>query len=185
MAAQTTTGTSVLVFQETEFDVTDLRDQPWLRGQQVADALGYKNPRQAVDDLYSRNAEEFDDSMTQIVELPTAGGIQPVRIFSPRGCYLLGMFARTDKAREFRRWVLDVLEGHAAPKVGATMSHSQFMTALKYRRTLLRDLASSSERGTAIELYSDLVQLSRMLGKGVAALEVVAPALKQLPLEGQ
>lgn len=185
MAAHTATGTPVLVFQETEFDVTDLRGQPWLRGAQVALALGYQNPSNAIKDLYSRNEDEFDDSMTQIVELPTAGGIQPVRIFSPRGCYLLGMFARTDKAREFRRWVLDVLEGHAAPKVGATMSHSQFMTALKYRRTLLRDLASSSERGTAIELYSDLVQLSRMLGKGVSALEVVAPALKQLPLEGQ
>jgi len=178
MAAQTATGTSVLVFQETEFDVTDLRGQPWLRGAQIALALGYQNPSNAIKDLYSRNEEEFDDSMTQIVELSTAGGVQPVRIFSPRGCYLLGMFARTDKAREFRRWVLDVLEGHAAPKVGATMSHSQFMTALKYRRTLLRDLASSTERGTATELYSDLVQLSRMLGKGVSALEVVAPALK-------
>lgn len=185
MAAHTATGTSVLVFQETEFDVTDLRGQPWLRGYQIGSALEYSDAAAAISKLYDRNAEEFDDSMTQIVELPTAGGVQPVRIFSPRGCYLLGMFARTDKAREFRRWVLDVLEGHAAPKVGATMSHSQFMTALKYRRTLLRDLASSSERGTAIELYSDLVQLSRMLGKGVAALEVVAPALKQLPLEGQ
>lgn len=184
MAAHNPTGTSVLVFQDTEFDVTDLRGQPWLRGLQVATALGYKNAAQDIKNLYSRNEDEFDDSMTQIVELPTAGGIQPVRIFSPRGCYLLGMFARTDKAREFRRWVLDVLEGHAAPKVGATMSHSQFMTALKYRRTLLRDLATSSERGTAIELDSDLVQLSRMLGKGVSALEVVAPALKQLPLEG-
>lgn len=181
MAAHTPTGTPVLVFQETEFDVTDLRGQPWLRAPQIEAALGYEK-RGSINTVYDRNAEEFDDSMTQIVELPTAGGIQPVRIFSPRGCYLLGMFARTDKAREFRRWVLDVLEGHAAPKVGATMSHSQFMTALKYRRTLLRDLATSSERGTAIELYSDLVQLSRMLGKGVSALEVVAPGLKQQEL---
>lgn len=181
MAAHTTTGTSVLVFQETEFDVTDLRGQPWLRLPQIGAALGYANPYH-LQKTYSSNEDEFDDSMTQIVELSTAGGVQPVRIFSPRGCYLLGMFARTDKAREFRRWVLDVLEGHAAPKVGATMSHSQFMTALKYRRTLLRDLASSTERGTATELYSDLVQLSRMLGKGVSALEVVAPALKQQEL---
>lgn len=60
--------------------------------------------------LYDRNADEFTDSMTQVIELPTAGGKQQVRVFSLRGCHLLGMLARTKVAKEFRRWVLDVLE---------------------------------------------------------------------------
>ncbi|MEO9387131.1 BRO-N domain-containing protein [Chromobacterium phragmitis] len=174
--------TAVLSFQEVEFDVVDIHNRPWLRGPQVGDALGYQNPSNAIKDIFIRNEEEFTDGMTQVVELQTAGGAQPVRIFSPRGCYLLGMFARTERARDFRRWVLDVLEGHAAPRVGATMSQSQFMAALKYRRTLVRDLCAVRERGAAVELYSDLVQLSRMLGKGVGSLEDLAPALKQQPL---
>ncbi|AOZ48902.1 BRO-N domain-containing protein [Chromobacterium vaccinii] len=173
--------TAVLSFQEVEFDVVDIHNRPWLRGQQISVALGYSRADQASD-LFNRNADEFTEDMTQVVDLQTAGGSQSVRIFSPRGCYLLGMFARTERARDFRRWVLDVLEGHAAPRVGATMSQSQFMAALKYRRTLVRDLASVQARGAAVELYSDLVQLSRMLGKGVGSLEDLAPALKQQSL---
>ncbi len=91
---------AVLAFQDTEFDVVDVTGQPWLRGYQIGNALEYSDGSVAVAKLFERNEAEFDDSMTQIVELDTAGGRQPVRIFSPRGCYLLGMFARTDKARD-------------------------------------------------------------------------------------
>jgi hypothetical protein len=52
--------------------------------------------------------------MTAVIKLPTAGGEQETRIFSPRGCHALGMFARTPVAKAFRVWVLDVLEGKAA-----------------------------------------------------------------------
>ncbi len=118
-----------LVFQETAFDVVDIHGKPWLRGTQIGSALGYKNPRADMSKLYDRNADEFDDSMTAIVKLPDlrfqsgsagadlrqqtddAGQVREVRIFSPRGCYLLGMFAQTENAKAFRRWVLDVLEG--------------------------------------------------------------------------
>ena len=99
-----------LSFRNVNFDITDIHGQPWLRGLQVASALGYKNPAADIVNLYNRNADEFTDSMTQVIELPTAGGKQQVRVFSLRGCHLLGMLARTKVAKEFRRWVLDVLE---------------------------------------------------------------------------
>lgn len=34
----------------------------------------------------------------------------PVRVFSLRGAHLVAMFATTPKAKEFRRWVLDILD---------------------------------------------------------------------------
>ena len=109
-----------LSFRNVNFDITDIHGQPWLRGLQVASALGYKNPAADIVNLYNRNADEFTDSMTQVIELPTAGGKQQVRVFSLRGCHLLGMLARTKVAKEFRRWVLDVLEkevsGSPSPK---------------------------------------------------------------------
>lgn len=52
--------------------------------------------------------------MTRVMPLPTAGGVQQVRVFSLRGAHLLGMLANTDKAKAFRRWVLDVLDKEAA-----------------------------------------------------------------------
>lgn len=106
---------NALVFQSTTFDIINRAAQPWLRGAQVALSLGYKNPDNAIKDLYTRNAAEFTDSMTALVKLPTAGGEQETRIFSLRGAHLLGMFARTEKAAAFRRWVLDILERETQP----------------------------------------------------------------------
>ena len=42
--------------------------------------------------------------------MPTAGGLQKVRIFSLRGAHLIAMFARTKIAKTFRKWMLDVLD---------------------------------------------------------------------------
>ncbi len=111
--------TNALTFQSTQFDVIDRNNQPWLRGAQIEQALGYTREN-AVKQLYDRHADEFTDSMTAVVTLPTPGGPQETRIFSLRGCHLLAMFARTHIAKEFRRWVLDVLEtlngAQAAPQ---------------------------------------------------------------------
>ncbi|MDV7209905.1 BRO family protein [Azotobacter beijerinckii] len=82
----------------------------WARGVQIAHALGYRNASRAVRDLYERNADEFTSSMTAVIDLPSAGGMQKTRIFSLRGAHLLAIFARTKAAKEFRRWVLDILD---------------------------------------------------------------------------
>lgn len=104
---------TALVFQSTTFDVIDQNGQPWLRSPQIADALGYSQTNR-ISDLYTRHADEFTADMTAVVKLPSEGGEQETRIFSPRGCYALGMFARTKVAKLFRVWVLDVLEGKAS-----------------------------------------------------------------------
>lgn len=103
------TITTVLHFQNTYFDITDIHGEPWLRLGQIGLALGYSNPAD-LQKVYNRNSDEFDDNMTQVIELDTNGGKQPTRIFSLRGCHLLGMLAKTETAKAFRRWVLDVLQ---------------------------------------------------------------------------
>lgn len=108
-------GAFALTFRATTFTVVEHPSaEPWLRHHEISEALGYAEARSLVN-LYNANAAEFTDSMTALVKLPTAGGMQEVRIFSLRGAHLLGMFARTDRAAEFRRWVLDVLDQQARP----------------------------------------------------------------------
>lgn len=177
----TTTSSAVLVFENVEFDVVDVHSVPWLRGPQIAGALGY-NRDDRLADLYARNADEFTAEMTQLVELDTAGGRQQVRIFSPRGCYLLGMLARTERAKAFRAWVLDVLEGRLVPQQTGRLTVSQRLAALRYRGTLAKDLARTTERGLALELYANLRHVSRLLGMPICDLETVAPGLKQQQL---
>ena len=99
-----------LTFNNTSFDIIDRNNQPWLRGSQIGTALGYTQGTQAVLKMFNRNSDEFTESMTSLVEIDTDGGKQQVRVFSLRGCHLLGMLSRTKIAKEFRKWVLDVLE---------------------------------------------------------------------------
>lgn len=172
---------AVLVFETVEFDVVDIHNVPWLRGPQIAGALGY-NRDDRLADLYARNADEFTDEMTELLELDTAGGRQQVRIFSPRGCYLLGMLARTDRAKTFRAWVLDVLEGRLVPQQTGRLTVSQRLSALRYRGLLAKDLSRTTERGVALELYANLRHVSRLLGMSTTDLDTLAPGLKQQSL---
>lgn len=166
---------AVLVFENTEFDVVDIHQVPWLRGPQIADALAMRD-RRGIHDLYSRNADEFTDEMTQVLDLPTAGGVQPVRIFSPRGCYLLGMLARTEKAKAFRVWVLDVLEGRVAPVQQRPFVGAQIIAAHKHITGLMKELKAETTPAIRETLYAQLVQACRMASIPCPALEAIGRA---------
>lgn len=181
-----TNASTALVFHNTTFQVVDRDGEAWLRGSQIGSALGYSTPEESARKLYKAAAAEFTEHMTAVIELPTAGGLQQVRIFSLRGAHLLGMFARTARAAEFRRWVLDILEGVVAPMETGRMTFPQRLAYLKERRSLVRELGNCRERGAAGELYSNLLQVSRLLGMTPAPVEVLAPGMEQgrLPFKG-
>lgn len=101
--------TTQLAFHNTQFKVVDRNGQPWLRYLQIGDALGYSNPH-LLNRVYQKHQDEFTDHMTAVIKLPSAGGEQETRIFSLRGAHLLAMLSRTKLAKEFRRWVLDILD---------------------------------------------------------------------------
>lgn len=120
--------TTQLAFHNTHFDIVDRNGQPWLRSPQIAEALGYSQANR-VSDVYSRHADEFTDSMTAVIKLPSSGGEQDTRIFSLRGAHLLAMLSRTKVAKEFRRWVLDVLDS-----LGVVAAHSEGLTPAQQRQ---------------------------------------------------
>lgn len=183
MAAQSTSN-AVLVFENTEFDIVDIHNIPWLRGGQVVGALGYSDPADSLQKLFSRNADEFTEEMTQVVDLQTAGGIQPVRIFSPRGCYLLGMLARTEKAKAFRSWVLDVLEGRAVPREAKPMTIPQTIAMHKLRLALMKELEKITAGGMRGAVHDQLRHVSRLLALPVPALDAIGRTVQQPELPG-
>lgn len=102
--------TSALTFQNTHFDVIEQHNQIWLSAAQIGKALGYAR-EDSVSRIYDRNQGEFSNAMTETVKLTVSGNYQKtVRIFSLRGAHLIAMFARTAIAKQFRRWVLDILD---------------------------------------------------------------------------
>ncbi|WP_336579398.1 BRO family protein [Alcaligenes sp. CHO6] len=104
-----------LMFQNQTIRLIDKDGKKWASAADIARALGYARADK-VTRIYDRHKAEFSASMTQIVETPTLGAsgnlVTQTRVFSLRGAHLIGMFARTSRAQEFRRWVLDILEGH-------------------------------------------------------------------------
>lgn len=86
----------------------------WLTSADVAKALGYKSTK-SISNLFTQYEDEFSQGMTMVIESMT-NGINgscrrlKVRVFSLRGAHLIAMFARTPVAKEFRRWVLDILD---------------------------------------------------------------------------
>ncbi|MGL5224794.1 MAG: BRO-N domain-containing protein, partial [Aeromonas sp.] len=103
-----------LAFHETKFNVITKDEQPWLTATEIAQALGYASEK-SISNLYGRNASEFTSCMTMVINSMTNGinnsmRENEARIFSLRGAHLIAMFSRTERAKEFRRWVLDVLD---------------------------------------------------------------------------
>ena len=114
-------------FHDTQFTVIPHHGQPWLTATQIAQALGYASEK-SISNLYNRNADEFTPNMTLVINSMTNGinnsvREKEVRIFSLRGAHLIAMFSRTALAKEFRRWVLDVLDRETA-------AHTQPFTTL-------------------------------------------------------
>ncbi len=88
--------------------------QIWMTASDLAKALSYKNSK-SVTNLFNANSSEFTSGMTMVTESVTNGingskRKMAIRIFSLRGCHLIAMFARTKVAKDFRKWVLDILD---------------------------------------------------------------------------
>lgn len=107
---------TTLTFQNTTLSVINQHNQIYITASDLGLALEYANPLRAISKLYNSNADEFTAEMTALIEMPTAGGIQKVRIFSLRGAHLITMFARTKVAKDFRKWVLDILDREVSQK---------------------------------------------------------------------
>ncbi len=110
---------SNLTFNDINFTPVCQNNQIWLTSVELAKALGYSRS-DYVTAIYNRKSDEFTSNMTQIIEITendkltvsenSSNLVKKIRIFSLRGCHLIAMFARTAIAKEFRKWVLDVLD---------------------------------------------------------------------------
>lgn len=131
-----------LTSQIAEFDgdnltILDHQGGLWLTAADLARALGYSRADK-VSRLFHRNRDEFTDRMVAEVDLKTNESAEnptkapetgeenlltKTRIFSARGCHLIAMFSRTDKAKEFRKWILDLIDHHETLRTHSKKFH--------------------------------------------------------------
>ncbi|MGF3370202.1 BRO-N domain-containing protein [Klebsiella pneumoniae] len=146
--------TTQLSFHEHHFSAINRNNQIWLSSKDIAVALGYSKTN-AITHIYNTNTDEFTPGMTEIVETNTSGNLKArSRIFSLRGAHLIAMFARTQLAKEFRKWVLDILD----KEVGGPVNEQPSESTTTDDRTPLRDAVNMlvGKRGMA---YDDAYKL--------------------------
>ena len=106
-----------LIFNGVTLSPITHQNSLWIRSAELARALGYAQEN-SVSRIYRSNADEFTPDMTQVIEIPAEsrnGSLENLtegrcRVFSLRGCHLVAMFSRTKVAKDFRKWVLNVLD---------------------------------------------------------------------------
>lgn len=92
---------ALTVFENPEFGTIrtfELDGEPWLVGKDVATALGYSNPRDAL-------AKHVDPEDKGVAKCDTPSGEQDMTIINESGLYSLVLSSKLPTAKNFRRWV--------------------------------------------------------------------------------
>lgn len=100
---------NIVTFNNQKIELIRHNGQLYLTSKQIAEVLEYRSST-SITNLYNEHKTEFDSEMTEVIDSMISGNYKSkARIFNREGAWLIGMFARTPKAVEFRRWVLKVL----------------------------------------------------------------------------
>ena len=89
------------VFNNTEFGsvrTININGEPMFVGKDVAEILGYSNPRDAL-------AKRVDDEDKGVAKCDTLGGFQDLTVINESGLYSLILSSKLPKAKKFKHWV--------------------------------------------------------------------------------
>lgn len=133
------------IFNNPEFGeirVIELNGEPWLVGKDVAEALGYKNPRQAL-------ATNVDDEDRGVHSVDTPSGTQEMTIINESGLYSLVLSSKLPGAKKFRRWVT----AEVLPSIRRTGSYTVPNMSKELRAIFVLDhrTVEHEQRITALE----------------------------------
>ena len=148
------------IFKNPEFGAiraVEIDGEPWLVGKDVALALGYKNPQEAI-----RNHVDAEDK--GVSEILTPGGTQKLPIINESGLYSLVLSSKLPQAKQFRRWITsEVLP--SIRKHGAYVTQEKLWEVATSPEALLKlcsDLLAEREKNAALREDN-----ARLQGKAV------------------
>ena len=108
------------IFNSEEFrDIrtVTINNEPWFVGKDVAEALGYSEPRSAV-------SKKIDEADRGVAEMETPSGKQNMTIINESGLYALIFGSKLESAKRFKHWVTS----EVLPAIRKTGSYQKPMT---------------------------------------------------------
>lgn len=157
---------NLTVFNNEEFGnlrSLEINGEPWFVGKDVAEALGYANPRNAV----PTHVDNEDKLSTQI---EYAGQKREVTVINESGLYSLILSSKLPNAKKFKRWVTS----EVLPSIRKTGSYSL---------SNVQDLSQNTQLVIAIgnslaEQERRLNQVEMKVDGAVEGLKTAADAIK-------
>lgn len=172
------------VFNNEEFGeirTITIDGEPWFVGKDVAEVLGYSNPRKAMID-------HVDTEDKGVTKCDTLGGAQEMAIINESGLYSLILGSKLPRSKEFKRWVTaEVLPtirktgGYVNDTVQFIDSYfGQLDSAQKYALTMIfneskRMTAQLKEQTPKVDFYDTFVSSDKCTGLRVTAKELGIP----------
>lgn len=133
-----------LTFQNNILTTKIFDGEIFVKSTDIAKALGYSDTSR-VSQLYRQYQDEFEPSMIRTVESTALTKVKYKTLyFNRRGAWLIGMFARTSIAKDFRKWILDVLE-ERVPNVPVTQEETNINGYKKLLEKRFSSLSSIKE----------------------------------------
>lgn len=157
------------IFESPEFGTVrtvTINGEPWLVGKDVAEALGYSNPRKAISD-------HVDAEDRGVTKCDTLGGPQEMTIINESGLYALVLSSKLPKAKEYRRWVtsevLPSIRKHGLYATAETaerlLSDPDFVirlfTEIKAEKEMRQQLEAEAAANAPKVLFADSVEASK------------------------
>lgn len=112
----------IKVFENKEFGAVrtvEIDGEPWFIGKDVAEILGYSNPRDAI-------SKHIDDEDKGVAKCDTLGGNQKLSIINESGLYSLILLSKLPTAKSFKRWVTSEILP-TIRKTGGYVSNAEMM----------------------------------------------------------
>lgn len=155
----------VFNFNEREVRTIVLNNEPYFVGKDVAEILGYNEPRKAI----SRHVDSEDGMKYPIL---TNGGTQEMTVINESGLYSLILSSKLPQAKEFKKWVTkEVLP--AIRKTGSYNIPSNPMEALELmfeaQKQSNKKLEEMDKRITTVENTTTIVSHQQLALSRVAS----------------
>lgn len=140
----------------------EIDNEPYFVGKDVAEILGYSDPRSAV-------SKKVDSEDRGVAKMETPSGVQEMTIINESGLYSLIFGSKLPKAKEFKHWVtsevLPSIRKHGMYATNELLNDPDFaiqaFTALKEERERRKQLESIVEQDKPKVLFADAVETAQ------------------------
>ena len=122
-----------------------INSEPWFVGKDVAEALGYAEPRSAV-------SKKVDNVDRGVAEMETPSGKQNMTIINESGLYALIFGSKLESAKRFKHWVTS----EVLPTIRKKGSYSIQPTLPKTYKEALIELVAQVEANEKLELENKM-----------------------------